>query len=92
MICKKCGNDDECRMGICFDCASAGEARAAKRTVIHHIGKGISHFVRGYRTNARIDFQWAWERFTQTGDYAPGGEFERSYGVTIRDEKHLNAN
>lgn len=81
MICAKCGRDDECRLGFCFDCADEGEAKAAVRTVVQHIGKGISHAVRGYWTNARIDLSWAWEHLTRTGDYAPGGEFERQHGV-----------
>lgn len=78
MICNGCGRDEDCRCGYCFDCATAGEERAAKRTVWQHICKGIGHLFGGWRTEARIDFRWAFERLTGTGDYDPRrGEFRR---------------
>jgi len=76
MICNCCGRDDDCRMGICFDCATAAEIRASKRSVLQHVGKALGHLRRGDFTFARISLAWAWERLTKTGDYAPGGEFE----------------
>ena len=76
MICKGCQKDDELRLGYCFECAEAGEARAAKRTVLQHIGTMIRNLWRG-SDDAKYDFKWAWERLTKTGDYAPGGYFER---------------
>ena len=81
--CARCRQYSDLRYGYCFDCADAGERRAATRTVAQHLGKGGAHLWRRRWTNARIDFQWAWERLTRTGDYAPGGEFERQYGVTL---------
>lgn len=78
--CFACGKTDELRMGCCFECAMDGEKRAAHRTVRQHLTKGLGKVVRcrfGFGT--RMDFVWAWERLTKTGDYAPGGEFDRQY-------------
>lgn len=69
--------DVETRMGCCFDCATRGEDRAARRTVVQHIGKGLLNVARGRWGNARFDFRWSWERLTRTGDYAPNGYFDR---------------
>lgn len=74
--CRSCGRDRELRLGFCFDCASAGEARAAKRTVRQHLVKALVHWRRRDWWKARYDLRWAWERFTMTGDYAKGGYFE----------------
>jgi len=74
MICKGCGKDAELRLGFCFDCATAGEERAARRNVVQHLMKGLQNlWLRN--GNARFDFKWAWERLTRTGNYAPNGEF-----------------
>lgn len=78
--CFACGEVDELRMGCCFDCAMAGEEVAARRTVMQHLGHGIWRVLRGrFGFATRMDFVWAWERLTKTGDYAPGGEFESQY-------------
>jgi hypothetical protein len=74
MICAGCGKDEDCRFGFCFDCATAGEERAARRTVLQHLSRGFKNLSTG-SNNARFDFQWAWERLTRTGDYAPDGAF-----------------
>lgn len=74
--CNSCGRPKDLRLGFCFDCATEGEQRAARRTVLQHAAKGVGHALRGYWTEARFDFAWAWERLTQTGDYAPGGYFD----------------
>lgn len=77
MSCSVCGSDDtDTRMGVCFDCATAGEARAARRGVLGHIWRGIDAAMHAEWWVARICFRWAWERLTKTGDYAPGGEFD----------------
>ena len=76
MRCEHCGMDEELRFGCCFDCATNGEARAAKRTVIQHIGFMFRSLWKR-NGNAKYDLKWAWERLTGTGDYAPGGYFER---------------
>lgn len=72
--CNYCGKEAELRMGCCWECGTSGEARAARRTVWQHLWTGAKHAVQG-SANARFDFQWAWERLTRSGDYAPGGEF-----------------
>ncbi len=54
MICQRCGQNDDCRLGFCWDCADAGEARAAARTVAQHVAKGISHVARGYWFDATL--------------------------------------
>jgi hypothetical protein len=65
-------------MGFCFDCASEGELKASRLTVLQHIGRGFRNLWRG-NSNFRFDFAWAWERLTKTGDYAPNGYFQRHY-------------
>lgn len=76
MICDYCGKDDELRFGCCWECACAGEAKAAKRTVVQHVAQMFRSLWRR-NGNAKYDLKWAWERLTKTGDYAPGGYFER---------------
>lgn len=86
--CAGCGNADELRRGFCFDCAMAGEERAARRTVLRHLGHGLWRVMRGhFGFGTRMDFVWAWERLTKTGDYAPGGEFDRQYFTNDRSER-----
>jgi hypothetical protein len=70
MVCAGCDNDDELRMGFCFNCASAGEERALRRTVVQHCLRGLRNLRPGHFWKSRIDFSWAWERLTKTGDYA----------------------
>lgn len=78
MQCYSCGQDEDCRLGFCFECATIAEDKAAKRTVVQHLKKAVSHFYLGLFVEARIDLCWAWERLTGTGDYAPDGEFSRT--------------
>ena len=66
----------ETRMGCCWDCATSGEERAARRTVWQHISKAFDHALDGLWGNVRIDLSWAWERLTTTGDYPPQGYFD----------------
>jgi hypothetical protein len=74
--CSECGRHEELRLGYCFECASNGEARAARRTVAQHLGKAVEHLLGGQRTYAWYDVTWAWQRLTRTGDYRPGGYFD----------------
>lgn len=85
MICAGCGKDDELRLGFCFDCATAGEENAARRTVAQHLLKGLKNLCRG-NDNARFDFGWAWERLTRTGDYARNGAF--AYMGLFKERRH----
>ena len=80
--CRKCGRDEELRGGFCFDCATAGEIRSAKRTVFQHIGNAIHNICIGNR-HWLTEFQWAWERMTKTGDYSKDGYFD-SQGIDWR--------
>lgn len=74
--CNYCGkDDDDLRMGCCWDCASEGEARAARRTVLQHLGQACRNIWAGNFCVVRVDLRWAWERLTKTGDYAPDGYF-----------------
>jgi hypothetical protein len=75
--CVKCGRDEELRGGFCWDCADAGEARAAARTVRQHLGAAVGNLLRGRWFNLKCDLRWAWGRLTKTGDYTPGGYFDR---------------
>lgn len=60
-ICKGCGKDEELRLGYCFDCASKGEERAAKRTVEQHLEHALEQLKKGNKENARYDIEWALE-------------------------------
>ncbi len=80
--CGGCGQMLELRLGFCFDCSSRGEERAAKRTVAEHLKQARANLAKG-SPNWRFDLHWAWERFTQTGDYAPGGYFDK-FGIHWR--------
>lgn len=77
MKCNGCGADDEVRLGFCFDCANAGEVRAAKMSVLQHLSKAITNARRGAWWNAKIDVKWAYERLTRTGDYRRDGYFDK---------------
>lgn len=81
--CVGCGSTDrDTRLGFCFDCASAGERRAAERTILQHVAHGFGRVLRGrFDFGTKMDFVWAWERLTRTGDYRSGGVFEREYGI-----------
>lgn len=81
-VCRGCKREEELRLGYCFDCASKGEERAAKRTVIGHIKKAWENYRAGSR-NWRYDLKWAWERATRTGDYKRNGYFDRE-GINWR--------
>jgi hypothetical protein len=83
-VCVGCGREDDLRFGFCFYCASAGELRAARRTVFGHSCRGLKNLLRGRWWQARMDFSWAYERLTRTGDYQPGGEFERLLAESAR--------
>ena len=74
-ICRSCKREEELRGGYCFDCATRGEVRAAKRTVIQHIAKAMQNIKAGSRY-WRTDLKWAWERLTRTGDYRKDGYFD----------------
>ena len=76
MKCIKCGRDEELRLGFCFDCVSAGEERAAKRSVLGHLLKMCWNLRRRKWWQASCDLTWAWQRLTRTGDYATDGTFD----------------
>lgn len=85
--CLACGSpDDDTRFGICFDCATKAEANAARRTIVQHAARGVKNALRGDFGSAKIDFTWAVERLTRTGDYRKGGVFDREgYDWRCRD-------
>lgn len=74
-VCVFCGKTAELRLGACWGCATTGEATAANRSVLEHLGRGIQNLAKG-SPNARFDLVWAWERLTRTGDYSRGGYFD----------------
>jgi hypothetical protein len=76
MKCNYCGQEDELRFGCCWDCASAGEERAAKRTVVQHVAVGFLNLWNRKWDGAKFEFKWALERLTGRGDYAAGGYFD----------------
>ena len=71
--CRICGQLEETRFGVCFDCADAAERRALQRGVIGHLAAALSRVAHRDWFGARVCVCWAWERLTKTGDYAPGG-------------------
>ena len=77
MKCSVCGHDDDdLRMGVCFDCASAGDIRLAKRTTRQHWRHALGSIRARVWWRARMDFKMGWERIWRTGDYAKGGEWQ----------------
>lgn len=81
--CRGCGKDDDLRFGYCFDCASKGEERAAKRRVYQHLWCGVKKLAKvsrwrssGHWFEVKCDLTWAWQRLTGTGDYATNGTFD----------------
>lgn len=77
MACTVCGcGDDDLRMGVCFDCATDGDIRLAKRSTLQHWRHGVASVFQCVWWRARMDFKMGWERIWRTGEYAPGREWE----------------
>lgn len=76
MACRVCGSgDDDLRMGVCFDCATAGDLRLGRRSTLQHWTHGVGSLAQGIWWRARMDFKMGWERLTRSGEYAPGREW-----------------
>lgn len=75
MICRKCGREDELRFGYCFECASEGDMRLGKRTVVQHLVHSLKWLRKGDWQYFKIDVKCAWERLTRTGHYGPRSEW-----------------
>jgi hypothetical protein len=75
-ICNGCGRNDDLRLGYCFSCATEAEVRVAKRSTLRHIFNGLRNLASLNFTYAKYDLQWAFERFTRTGDYKKDGYFD----------------
>lgn len=84
--CRGCGVFDELRGGWCWDCASRGELKRARWTVLQQVKSGLAHLRTRHWFEAKCDFRWAWQRFTRTGDYAPGGYLDQEYGNTWKEQ------
>ena len=93
-VCRVCGKSTDTRGGLCFDCASAAERKAAGRTVEEHLRAGLEAMQAEAFEVARVYFSWALERLTDTGDYAPGGTFGAEYPGWREDksDSHSSAN
>lgn len=75
--CRGCGKlNEDLRLSFCFDCATRGEERAAKRTVVQHLYKALQNVLKG-SSCWRYDLRWAFQRLVRTGDYDEGGYFDR---------------
>jgi hypothetical protein len=83
MTCRCCHKEEELRQGVCFDCATLGEQRAAKRTVLGHLRQAVVNLCAGRWVYLGCDLRWARERLFRVGDYAEGGYFDRE-GVDWR--------
>lgn len=79
MPCHACERDEELRRGFCFDCCNIAERLACKRSTWRHLVSFIGHVLRRKWENAQIDIRWAWGRLTNTGDYRPGGYFDKEH-------------
>ena len=69
--------DKNLRNDICFDCATKAENKALERNVFQHIIQALYNVYRLQFYYAKIDLEWAWERFTNTGDYSSEAVMER---------------
>ena len=77
LTCIVCGASDDLRGGVCFDCATDGDIRLAKKSTLQHWAHGVYSCFCGVWWRARMDFRMGWERIWRTGEYAPGREWER---------------
>jgi len=77
MTCRVCGDPtNDLRMGVCFDCATEGDIRLAKRSTIQHWIHGFKALCYRDWVIAKMDFRIGWERIWRTGEYAPGREWQ----------------
>lgn len=77
MSCRVCKSPDtDLRGGVCFDCATAGDLRLARRSVMQHWRHGVRALFGGVWWMAKMDFRMGWERWRRTGEYAAGREWE----------------
>jgi hypothetical protein len=76
MACDICKKKGDTRFGVCIDCASLAEEKAAKRTVIQHLKKCWANFKSKKYTYAKYDLRWAFQRLFLIGDYAKDGIFK----------------
>jgi hypothetical protein len=87
LICRACRGAQaslgDLRFGVCWDCADAGERKAAQRTVLQHLRSAVRNIARREWFGVKCDATWAWQRLTRTGYYKPGGIFEREYGIKV---------
>lgn len=74
MICKRCGKDEDLRFGYCFDCATEGDLRLGRRSILEHWWHAVSK-ARDWWT-FKTDIKLGFERMFRRGEYAPGGEWE----------------
>lgn len=88
MTCRYCLRDsgNDIRMGCCFQCANAGELRAARRTVLQHLRQAVHNLSNLRFEDAWFEVVWAWQRVTLTGDYKRGGYFEQEHGTKIWEQ------
>ncbi len=77
MKCDICGGDTDLRQNVCFDCASMAEDKALEKNFFQHLCTCIKHIFSFDFHLANIDFQWALERITDTGDYSEKEKQER---------------
>lgn len=76
-ICRVCKTEQgDLRGGVCFDCATEGDLRLARRSMLQHWAHGLGAIFAGKWWMVRMDFRMGWERIRRSGDYAPGREWE----------------
>lgn len=77
MTCRVCNSKtDDLRGGVCFDCATEGDIRLAKRSTLQHWTHALGAAFHGVWWMAKMDVRMGWERIWRTGEYAPGREWE----------------
>ena len=65
--------------GQCRDCYWFAMVEDIRTGAIYRLWNAISRYWQGDRIRAGYELQMAWERATNSGDYSPGGHFDRMF-------------
>lgn len=65
--------------GQCRDCYWFAMVEDIRTGAFYRLWNAMSHYRQGDRIRAGYELQMAWERATNSGDYAPDGHFDRMF-------------
>lgn len=65
--------------GVCIDCHRQAALNEVRTGSLNRIWQAMCALWTGDRHQAHYALQMAWERATNTGDYAPDGHFDKRY-------------